>query len=175
MAEPFIGQIIAVGFNFVPLNWLACDGQQLPIAQYEALFALIGTTYGGNGQTTFAVPDLRGRIPLCIGQGPGRSVFPIGQIAGTENVTLTATQIGAHSHPLHASAQPGTSATPAPTQALAVNAQTAANLYGPAPGNVTLAGNAIAASGSSMPHENRQPFQVINYIICYNGVFPSQG
>ncbi|MGE0419017.1 MAG: phage tail protein [Acetobacteraceae bacterium] len=175
MAEPFVGQIIPVGFNFVPVGWLACNGQLVPISQYETLFMLIGTTYGGDGQTTFGLPDLRGRVPLGQGQGPGRSNYVIGQMAGTESVTLQSQQVGAHNHSVRASAQPGTTNVPGPTQALAVNSQTAANLYASPPATVTLAPGAIAPAGSSMPHQNLQPFQVINYIIAYNGIFPQQG
>ena len=172
MAEPFIGQIIPVGFNFAPVGWLLCNGQMVAISQFDVLFQLIGTTYGGDGQSTFGIPDLRGRAALGMGQGPGRSNYTIGQMAGTETVALQGQQIGAHNHLLRASGKPGTTNVPTSVQTLAVNSQTAANLYASPPTTVTLAPNAIAAAGSSSPHENRQPFQVINYIIAYEGIFP---
>ena len=98
MSEPFIGDTVAVGFNFAPVNWHLCDGSLLPISQYQALYALIGTTYGGNGTTTFGLPDLRGRIPVGMGQGPGLSNYTIGQMAGSTTVTLNSTQMPAHNH-----------------------------------------------------------------------------
>jgi microcystin-dependent protein len=175
MGQPYIGQIIAVGFNFAPVGWVSCDGSLLPISEYSALFNLIGTTYGGDGQNTFAVPDLRGRSPLAAGQGQGLPVFVQGQIGGSESVSLTASQVGSHSHNLMASAQTGTVANPATNLALAQNAQPAVFVYGPPPSTTPLAGAAIAPSTGGQPHENRQPFLTINYIMSLFGVFPSQG
>lgn len=175
MSQPFIGQIIAVGFNFVPVGWLACNGQILSISQYDVLFALIGTTYGGDGVNTFAVPNLCGRTPVNSGQGPRTSNYVIGQQTGTESVTLQANQVGAHSHTLQASAQPGTTATPGPSVSLAVNAQSAAFLYHTPPVDVPLSGNAIGPAGNNQAHENMQPSLAINYIICTEGIFPSRG
>lgn len=175
MADPYIGQIIAVGFNFVPLHWLRCDGSLVPISEYEALFALIGTTYGGDGQSTFAVPNLSGRAAVGVGRGPRTSDYILGQTVGSETVTLQQNQIGAHTHPLLASSQMGTTNTPGPGVALAENAQPAAFLYAPLAPNVTLSPAAITNAGGTAPHENRQPYQVINYIICANGIFPSAG
>ena len=175
MGQPFVGQIIAVGFNFTPVGWLPCDGSLQPISQYETLYNLVGTTYGGNGTSNFALPDLRGRAPLCIGQGPGLPNYIQGERAGTENVTLTANQIGAHTHNLMTSTKDGTTTNPAPNLALAQNPQSTVPVYAPPPSTTPLAGMSIGTSAGGLPHENRQPFLTINYIICAYGVFPSQG
>ena len=172
--QPFVGQVIAVGFNFVPVGWLACNGQLLQISEYEALYTLIGTTYGGNGQTTFAVPDLRGRSPLSQGTGPGLPAATIGQAGGSENVTLTSTQIATHPHTMLATSATGTLSEPTTTAVLANQSNQVVTMYGAAPGNVTLAPAAIGAAGGSQPHENRQPFNTVNYIISAFGIFPSQ-
>jgi microcystin-dependent protein len=175
MGQPFVGQVIAVGFNFTPSGWLACNGQLVSISQYEVLYTLIGTTYGGNGQTTFGLPNLQGRSPVNAGQGPGLSTYVLGQTAGSESVTLTAAQVGAHNHALVASAQTGNVAKPANTLVLGQGSQSLAPVYGPAPSTTPLAPSAIGSTvGGNQPHENRQPFNTVNYIICYAGVFPSQ-
>jgi microcystin-dependent protein len=172
--EQFVGQIIAVGFNFAPVNWVLCNGQLLSISEYQVLYALIGTTFGGNGQTTFAVPDLRGRSPLGQGNGAGLPPAVVGQIAGTESVTLTLPQIATHTHPLMASSATGATATPSSTTVLANQSDAAVDIYGNAGGGLTLAPAAIGSSGGNLPHENRQPFNTVNYIISTVGVFPSQ-
>lgn len=172
VAEPFIGQIIAVGFNFVPDSWLACDGTLQPISQYDSLFSLIGTTYGGDGQQTFAVPNMNGRAPASQGQKPGGSSYVIGEVLGSESVTLLSNQVGAHNHLFLASSLTGTTPTPGPTESLAVNAQSAAFLYAPVGANQVMSPQAIGATGQNQPHENRQPFQVLNYIICWAGIYP---
>lgn len=174
MAQPYIGQIIAVGFNFAPVGWMLCQGQTLSIADNSVLFTLIGTTYGGDGVNTFALPNLCGRVPINQGQGQGLSPYVIGQLAGTENVTLTTNQLGSHTHSLMASSQPGSSNTPGNTVALAQNGQTAVNMYSADAPNTTLSSGSISAVGNSNPHENRQPFLAINYIIAVEGIFPSQ-
>lgn len=174
MGQPFVGQVLAVGFNFAPVGWLLCDGSTQSISEYEVLYTLIGTTYGGNGTTTFGLPDLRGRSPLNAGQKPGRSTYVMGQMSGSETVTLLSNQVGAHSHRLMASSLTGTTATPSGTTALAQSPQTLVNVYGAGPGNTTLAPSAIGRAGSSLPHENRQPFIAVNYIICFAGIFPPQ-
>jgi microcystin-dependent protein len=175
VSEPFVGQVIAVGFNFAPVGWLLCNGQVVPISSYDVLFNLIGTTYGGDGTTTFAVPDLRGRTPFCMGTGTGLSPYLIGQMAGSENITLAPNQIGLHSHPLLTSAHPGTTATPSPSVVLGQGSQAAVHMYSAAAANTALKSGSISNSGSNIPHENRQPFQAVNYIIAAFGVFPSQG
>ncbi len=173
MSQPFVGQIIPVGFNFAPVGWLLCDGSSLSIAEYQVLFTLLGTTYGGNGQTTFNLPDLRGRGALGMGQGSGLQPYIQGQASGSENVTLVANQIAAHTHALNA-ASTTTSAVPLGTTVLGT--PDAEFIYATSGASTTLASGSIgAAPGGSQPHENRQPFQVINYIIAFAGIFPSQG
>lgn len=172
MSNPYLGQIIAVGFNFAPVGWELCQGQLLPIAQNTALYQLIGTTYGGDGQSNFALPDLRGRVAISQGQGPTLSNYTMGQSAGSESVTLTAGQNAAHSHPLMASSQTGTSTTPDNTSALAGSSATQVNMYDKVTPTTSLAPGAITSSGSGGPHENRQPFVTINYIIATAGQFP---
>jgi microcystin-dependent protein len=172
--DQFVGQIIAVGFNFAPAGWVLCNGQLLSISEYQVLYALIGTTFGGDGQTTFAVPDLRGRSPLGQGSSAGLPPAVVGQVGGTESVTLTLQQIATHSHPLLASSATGSVAKPSSTTVLANQSNAAVDIYGAAAGGVTLAPSAIGASGGSQPHENRQPYNTVNYIISTVGVFPSQ-
>jgi microcystin-dependent protein len=172
MSQPFVGQVISVGFGFAPTGWQLCDGSLLSISNYQALYALIGTTYGGDGVNTFAVPDLRGHAPLSIGTGLGLPPYVLGQVVGSENVTLTANQVGAHSHNLLASAQNGSASNPAPALALGQNAVSQVPVYGPPPSNTTLAPAAIGGTGGSTPHENRQPYLAVNYIISLFGVFP---
>ncbi len=175
MSQPYVGQIISVGFNFTPYGWLPCDGSIVAISEYQALFTLIGTTYGGNGTTNFALPDLRGRSPLGEGQGNGLSPYVLGQVAGAEQITLLANQVGSHNHPLMASSQAGSISNPGTTVALGQNPQGAVFVYGPPPTNTSLAGGSIGLNNSgTQPHENRQPFLAINYIISPFGTFPSQ-
>jgi microcystin-dependent protein len=174
MSDFFLGQIISVGFNFAPVGWFPCDGRSLPIAQYDALFSLLGTTYGGDGVQTFNLPNLNGAVPLGAGQGPGLSPYVQGQVGGFETVTLTAAQGPAHSHTLMASSQAGAAAQATTAMALAQNAQTAVNMYGPAPATTSLLPSSISTSSGGQPHENRQPYLTIFYIIAYSGIYPSQ-
>lgn len=168
MSEPYVGQILAVGFNFAPVGWAFCDGSLLSIADNTVLFTLIGTTYGGDGVNTFALPDMRGRVPIHQGTG-----FVSGQRAGTETVTLAATQVPVHTHALQASGLAGSTNTPTSATNLATTS-TPVPIYA-APGtNVALAPQAIGAAGGSQPHDNLQPLVVVNYIIALFGVFPSQ-
>lgn len=173
--EPFVGQIILVGFNFAPYGWFLCQGQLIPIAQYDTLYALIGTTYGGDGQNTFAVPDLRGRVPTHQGQGSGGSPYVIGEQTGTESVTLTSSQIGSHTHQFNVSALFANTTTPGNTTALAP-ASTGKDIfvYGTSAPNTSLAPGSISTAGGNIPHENRQPFQAFNYIIAWAGIFPAR-
>lgn len=176
MSTPYIGEIRIFGFSRTPNGWQACDGSLLPIAQYDALFALIGTTYGGDGQTTFAVPDLRGRLPVHQGAGPGLSNYVIGQMAGTESVTLMQTQMPAHTHTLATTTAAANSTTPGPT--LLPAAVSGDTFY-----VNTLAGNTAVAmspqmvgpSGGTQPHENCMPTLTAQYCIAWAGIFPSQG
>jgi microcystin-dependent protein len=172
MSEPFVGQVISVGFNFAPVGWVLCDGRILPISQYQALYTLLGTTYGGDGVNTFAVPDLRGRGAVGVGQGPGLQPYVQGQIAGSESITLTVSQIGAHTHTL-AGASTATSNVPLSNAVLGTT--DAENIYATAGATTTLAPSSVGvATGNNLPHENRQPFLAINYIIAVEGIFPTQ-
>ena len=166
MAQPYIGEIRMFAGNFAPRDWLFCDGQQLPISENEALFQLIGTTYGGDGQETFNLPDLRGRIPIHQGNGT-----ILAESGGVEEVTLTVQQIPSHSQPLVASTANGTSPNPQGS----VLAQTPAGIapYIEDTPAANMAAGAIGPVGGSQPHTNLQPYLCINYIISLFGLFPS--
>ena len=164
MAEPFIGQISIFSFNFPPKGWAFCNGQLLPINQNQALFSLLGTMYGGDGRTTFALPDLRGRVPMHFG-----SVHVQGERAGTEAATVTASTMPPHFHHVPATSAAGASDDPTGK----VPAQAALNVYGTGTGAV-MAPAAVGAMGGSQPHENRQPFLTLTCCIALNGIFPSQ-
>jgi microcystin-dependent protein len=166
MSEPYVGEIRLFAGNFAPLDWAFCDGQLLSIAQSEVLFQLIGTTYGGDGQTTFQLPDLRGRVPVHQGNG-----YVQGQSGGQETVTLAASQMPAHGHAMLASTSPA-SATQGPSQVL--GSSTAMRLYGSGAPNMAMDPNALAQAGGGQPHENMPPFVALNYIISLFGIFPSQ-
>lgn len=170
--DPFIGEIALVPFNFEPMGWAFCNGQILPIAQNQALFALLGTTFGGNGTTTFALPDLRGRVPLHSGLsvGPGLSPYALGQNGGVEAVALLASQMPAHNHALNADSANGTSDTPA-NAIMGKNASGVPQYSGAAP-TTAMAAAAIAPAGGNQPHENRPPYLALNYIISLFGIFP---
>lgn len=170
--EPFIGQIAFVPYNFVPKNWAACDGQLLPIAQNTALFSLLGTTYGGNGQTTFALPDMRGRSLLDDGQGPGLQNYTIGEMGGQENVTLTTQEIPAHNHNILAVTSEGNDASPAGN--LPANTKILDKEYSNLPSNTTMKDTMVGNTGGNQPHENRSPYLVLKCIIALQGVFPSR-
>ena len=176
MSEPFIGQIQAFGFNFAPTGWATCDGQILSIAQNTALFSLLGTMYGGNGQTTFALPDLRGRVGIHQGQGPGLSSYVIGEASGTESVTLLTTQIPQHNHPVAASSVNADQGSPdGAVWATPVDSTGNAGAgYTKTAPNVTMAQNAIGMAGGNQPHANIQPYLCINFCIALNGIFPSR-
>jgi microcystin-dependent protein len=171
MSQPYVGQIVAVGFNWAPLNWLLCNGVLQPISQYQVLYTLLGTTYGGDGQSTFGIPNLNGRAALGMGQGQGLSSYNLGQSAGNEGVTLTVNQIGAHSHQMMGSTATATTNVPGNGLAFAQNPN-AALIYGTGAMTTLLPSTIGYAQGGSQPHENRQPYQVLNYIIAYAGLFP---
>lgn len=175
MSEPYLGEIRLFGFGRVPQGWLPCDGQLISIAQNDALFALLGTIYGGDGINTFALPDLRGRVPVHQGQGPGLSNYAIGQRAGTETVTLTTQQMPQHTHTLVATTLTATAQTPAAT--LELGALNGDVLYvTDTSGAAAFAANAasVGATGGSQPHENQMPTLTAQYCIAEYGVFPSQ-
>lgn len=169
--DPYIGEIRMFAGNFAPVGWAFCQGQILSISEYDALFALLGTTYGGDGQTTFALPDLRGRIPLHAGQNPATgSTYALGQMSGTETVTLTAQQIPAHTHTVQAVAGTGDQASPAN----GLWATSSLNEYSNQGANAAMAANAVFAAGGSQPHDNMMPYQCINFIIATEGLWPPQ-
>jgi microcystin-dependent protein len=162
MATPFIGEVKMVAFTFPPKGWAFCNGQLLPIAQNQALFSILGTTYGGNGQTTFALPNLQGRVPLHMASG-----FVEGQVGGAANVTLTSNQAG-HSHGVNATATATTN-----TAAGNFPATSGSNIYGASPDS-TMNGAIVGLAGGSQPHSNLQPYLVVNFVIALTGIFPSR-
>ena len=170
MSEPFIGQIIMFGGNFAPLGWAYCDGSLQSIANYTTLFTLIGTTYGGDGQNTFALPDLRSRIPIHQGQGPGLSNYVIGQVAGVESVTLSAQQMPLHTHGVLSNSATGNSDDPT-NNFLAAQPDL---LEYTATANATMKPNAISNSSGGQSHNNIMPVLALNYIIALEGIYPTQ-
>jgi microcystin-dependent protein len=179
MGSPYIGQISMTGFSFAPYGWAFCNGQLMSIAQYEALYALIGTTYGGDGVQTFALPDLRCRLPIHQGTGQGLSTYVIGQAAGTEQVTLTTGQLPSHIHSFYATSASATSARPNNNLAAVPYQGILPSLYtiptsGQAPNVKTLNPQAIGQSGSNLPHPNMMPSLGVSFIIALTGVYPSQ-
>jgi microcystin-dependent protein len=173
MTQNYIGEIRPFGGTFAPYGWHLCDGSLLDIATYSTLFNLIGTTYGGNGQTTFALPDLRGRNVIHQGQGAGLSQYVMGQQVGVENVTVTTAQMAGHPHTFAGNSGAGTAPNPGTT--VLPSAAGAGNLiYDGAGGVVSLSPRAVSSSGGSVPHNNRQPYVAITYIIALEGVYPPQ-
>lgn len=170
MAQPYVGEIRMFAGNFAPAGWEFCSGQLLSISENETLFQLIGTTYGGDGQSTFALPDLRGRVPNHQGQGPGLSNYVLSQLGGVEEVTLTVSQIPSHTHPMLASSIGAAGANP---QNSVFAATTGFDLYFPDPDGGNFATNAISIVGGSQPHTNFQPYLCVNFIISLFGIFPS--
>ena len=166
MAQPYVGEIRMFAGNFAPAGWMFCEGQLLPISEYETLFNLIGTTYGGDGQSTFALPDLRGRVPMHFGNG-----FTLAETGGVETVTLTVSQIPAHTHPLLATS------TLATQQNVQGNVYAEATLFNPyinvAPA-AAMSPLAVGSVGGSQPHDNFQPYLCVDFIISLFGIFPSQ-
>jgi microcystin-dependent protein len=171
MGEPYVGEIRMFAGNFAPVGWMFCEGQTLPISENDVLFVLIGTTYGGDGEETFNLPNLASRVPIHMGTGPDGTTYQIGEMAGTEQETLTVQQIPNHSHAFTCSTDIGSAQPPAN----AVLAQsTVANMYIQDSPDGNLAPSCVQPSGGSQPHENTQPFLCINFIISLYGVFPSQ-
>jgi len=169
--EGYIAEIRMFAGNFAPRGWAFCQGQILSIAQNTALFSLLGTTYGGNGQTTFALPDLRGRVPVGTGQGPGLPSVQLGEISGEPSHTLIITEMPAHTH---AFAAPATSDDATKKNPIGnVPATTGGSSYG-TPANGAMAAGNSGIAGGSQPHNNMQPYLGMNYIICMEGIFPSR-
>jgi microcystin-dependent protein len=170
--NPFIGEIIMFGGNFAPRGWALCDGQLMPISQWSALFSILGTTYGGDGRTTFGLPGMRGRVPVHAGSGPGLSTYRLGQRSGVEAVTLTTQQMPSHNHFIAGSEEDGSS-NEANGHYLATS--TSGNIYhNSASSNVFLAQNNVTNTGGNQAHTNIQPYCVVNFIIALQGVYPSR-
>jgi len=169
VSEPFLAEIKIVGFNFAPRNYAFCDGQILPINQNQSLYSLLGTTYGGDGRTTFALPDLRGRTPIHVGRSNGGADHRLGQKSGEETVTLTAAEIPQHSHTARASNDDANAAPPGGNLLAR-----ALNLYTPAASTVDLLGATVANAGGGQAHNNMQPYLAINFCIALQGLFPSR-
>ena len=174
--QPFIGEIIIAGFNFAPVSYALCNGQILAIASNTALFSILGTTYGGNGTTTFALPDLRGREANGMGQGPGLSNYSLGQVGGVESVTINQTQMASHNHLVNSNTNDGTVPTPvnnffagpgADRDLFWYNAATTGTLS-------NMNTGAIGMAGTGVPHNNIMPYQVVNYCIATQGIYPSR-
>jgi microcystin-dependent protein len=172
MGQPYVGEIRIFAGNFNPAGWMFCDGALLPIAEYETLFNLIGTTYGGDGQSTFALPDLRGRVPIHMGTGGG-STYGIGENGGVESVTLTTQTMASHNHPLLATNANSVLSPLNAELAVVTTSQQGTVLYNALAPNTNLNPTGFGFAGNNQPHDNRQPYQGLNFIISLFGIFPS--
>ena len=175
MADPFVAEIRIFPFNFAPKGWAFCDGQLLPLSQNTALFSLLGTTYGGNGRSNFALPDLQGRAPMHPGQGSGLSLYDLGQTGGSETITLLQSEMPAHAHGMRANVDfPANVQAPGPDRSLSPS--TGGVAYGPQGGSAAqFSPQAVGVTGSSFPHNNMQPYLTLNFCIALQGVFPPRG
>ncbi len=177
MSEPFLGEIRMFGFNFAPVGWAMCNGQLLLISQNDALFSLLGTYYGGNGTTTFALPDCRSRVPIHQGQGSGLSPYTVGQRGGVETVPLTVQQVAAHSHLVYADGDVGSNNTASPSGNALATFVAGNNIYATAAGimkAVTMNPLMVATAGGGQPHNNIQPYLALTFCIALQGIFPSR-
>jgi len=172
MSEAFIGEIRIYPYQFAPKGWAFCQGQTISIAQNTALFSLFGTTYGGNGTTTFGLPDLQGRVAVHVGQGPGLSPYTLGEKTGVENVTLTSQEMGPHAHPANCLNANGNQYQPL-SGVWAVDAAQGKQ-YGATKAAGTMAANIIGPNGSNAPHNNIQPYMTLNYCVALEGIYPSR-
>lgn len=170
MADPFVAEIRIFPFNFVPKGWAWCDGQLLPLSQNTALFSLLGTTYGGDGRTNFALPDLQGRATMHPGQGPGLSLHDLGETGGSDTVTLLESEIPSHSHTMQG--QTGIANSNDPAGKVFSQPFGGDDVYGPATNVVTMAPDAIPEAGGDLPHNNLQPYLTLYFAIALQGVFP---
>jgi microcystin-dependent protein len=170
--DPFVAEIRIFPFNFAPKGWAWCDGQLLPLSQNTALFSLLGTTYGGNGKSNFALPDLQGRSPMHPGQGPGLSLHDLGEIGGSETVTLLESEIPAHSHAMRAFNDVGEDRIPGPTESMARSTGGFAYADPTQSALVPMSGQALAPAGGAQPHNNMQPYLTFHFNIALQGVFP---
>lgn len=173
MADPFVAEIRMFGFNFAPKGWAFCDGQLLPISQNTALFSLLGTVYGGDGKSTFALPDLQGNSPMHPGQGPGLSMHDLGETGGSQTVTLLESEMPAHAHLMKGVSDPGDVQAGAPDRVL--GAANPGNAYIPGNPDVTMAFQVIGPAGGDSPHNNMMPYLTLNFCIAMQGVFPPRG
>lgn len=174
MSNPFVAEIRIFPFNFAPRGWAFCNGQLLPISQNTALFSLLGTTYGGDGKSTFALPDLQGNAPMHPGQGPGLSLHDLGEVSGTATVTLLQTETPAHPHALRAGADP--SNAQAPNNQVILSRSAGGSAYNPtATGLTQMNALGLSLAGGGLPHNNMQPFLTLNFCIALQGVFPARG
>jgi microcystin-dependent protein len=176
MTSPFVGEIKAVGYNFASVGWALCDGQLLPLVQNTALFSLLGTTYGGDGKTTFGLPDLRGLSPLHWGQGPGLTLIDLGETGGAESVTLLQTEMPSHNHTVGVVDTAGNQTTPANAAlAEARTGRVGDLLYAPAGTPAPMHPLALGLTGGGLPHNNLPPYLVLNFAIALQGIFPPRG
>jgi microcystin-dependent protein len=180
MADNYLGQITAYAFNYAPNGWLMCQGQLLPVNQYQALFSLLGTNYGGNGTINFQLPDLRSRVGISIGTDPAGNQYTLGQIGGVETVTIAMTNMppGPHTHAVQVTNSSGTANTPSATVILAKGVEgstaTPVSIYNSSTANAMMAGATIGSVGGS-PHSNIMPVQAVNYCIAMTGIYPTRG
>lgn len=175
MSAPFLAEIRMFGFNYAPRGWAFCNGQLFPISQNTALFALLGTTYGGDGRTTFGLPNLQGRVPMHPGQGPGLSSHSLGEVGGTQTVSLTQNELPSHTHSMNGiiAPPPATGTTPDPTQGL--GRASGGSAYGPAANLTVMNAQALNVQGGNQPHNNLMPYLVMNFCIALQGIFPPRG
>ena len=169
MADPFVAEIRIMPTNFAPNGWAFCHGQILPLSQNTALFSLLGTTYGGNGKSTFALPDLQGRAPMHPGQGPGLSLHDLGETGGSDTVTLLASEIPSHNHIMNSINDVGDVNNPTGN---GLARSSGAAVYGTAGNSVLLSDKALAPTGGNQPHNNMQPYLTLNFVIALQGVYP---
>jgi len=173
VSDQFVAEIRIFPFNFAPTGWAQCDGQIMPISQNTALFSLLGTTYGGDGKSTFALPDLQNNAPMHPGQGPSLSLYDLGQTGGSENVVLISAEMPLHNHGLMANSNPSNLAAPTPARSLARSSPGTA--YSTSAANVTMAPQALTSAGGSLPHNNMMPYLTLTFCIALQGIFPPRG
>ena len=174
MTDQFVAEIRIFPFNFAPVGWAFCDGQILPLSQNTALFSLLGTTYGGDGKSNFALPNMQGNAPMHPGQGPGLSLHDLGETGGSDTVSLLESEIPSHTHSLMVSNIAATSQTPGPTVGLARSRGVDLYVSGTTP-NIQMSDNTIAPAGGDQPHNNLMPYLTMNFCIALQGIFPARG